>query len=400
MTRKCAICGLESEIEDALLPVRDSYYSDKIFYCPACSKKRSTQLGESYLIACVVLLVGGFVWAIARSQNEFAWLTFQSGLFMCFVAMVVAPHELGHVLAAFVTRARMFQVTVGLGRTLYKRDFLGIEWEFCAIPICGFTVVAVGDRKFYRTRSFLISLGGPLMNFLLGFAAIIALWRVSSPWLAAVIRPFIAANAFVFVFNLIPRKVNFAGTLMESDGLTLLNVLFMSTSKIDKEIETYYLWEGYSHSMRGRIEDAKQSYEKGLACFPDSVAFQSGMGRALLERGNYVDARSMFVQLQKNTDLKPAMAIHLLNNIATADVMMGTKELLDEADVFSQTACEKMPWQPEFKGTRGLVLAKKGHIEQGLALLKEAMDKTENSSHKAVYASYIAEFENKKSNAV
>jgi hypothetical protein len=39
---------------------------------------------------------------------------------------------------------------------------------------------------------------------------------------------------------------------------------------------------------------------------------------------------------------------------------------------------------------------KKGHIEQGLTLLKEVMDKTENSSHKAVYASYIAEFENKK----
>ena len=67
---------------------------------------------------------------------------------------------------------------------------------------------------------------------------------------------------------------------------------------------------------------------------------------------------------------------------------------------FLKTACEKMPWQPEFKGTRGLVLAKKGHIEQGLALLREAMGKTENPSFKALYASYIAEFESKKSNAI
>ena len=67
------------------------------------------------------------------------------------------------------------------------------------------------------------------------------------------------------------------------------------------------------------------------------------------------------------------MAVYLLNDIATADVMIGAKDLLDEADNFSKTACEKMPWQPEFKWTRGLVLAKKGHIEEGLSLLKEAL---------------------------
>jgi tetratricopeptide (TPR) repeat protein len=183
---------------------------------------------------------------------------------------------------------------------------------------------------------------------------------------------------------------------MSSDGLLLLTEPFMSRSEIDKEIEGYYVWEGYTYSMKGRIEDARRSYEKGLAHFPDSVELQSRMGRVLLELGNYAEAKNMFVQLRKNTDLEPAMAIHLLNEIATANVMIGGNDLLEEADAFSKTACEKMPWQTEFKGTRGVVLARKGHVEQGLALLKEAMDKTENPSHKAVYASYIAEFENKK----
>ena len=241
VSRKCAICGLESEKENDLLPVQNSYCSDKIFYCPACSEKRSTQLGESYLIACVVVLVGGFVWAMARPQNEFASLMFQTGLFMCFVAVAVVPHELGHVLAAFVTKAKVFQVTIGLGRTLYKHDFLGIEWKFCAIPICGFVIPGISSKKFYRTRSFLISLGGPLMNLLLGFAAMLALFHISSPWLAAVIRAFMAANIFGLVFGLLPRKVNFAGTNMESDGLTLLNVPFMSRLEIDREIEANYV---------------------------------------------------------------------------------------------------------------------------------------------------------------
>ena len=397
MVRKCAKCGVVSEIEEAF---QKSNYSNKTFYCPACREKDAIQLGKSYLTACIMVLVGGLVWVMINQQNEFASLIFQGGLFMCFTAVLAVPHELGHVLAAFMTKTKIFQVTIGLGRVLYTRDFWGIEWKFCAIPICGFTRGGFNNRKFYRLRSFLTTLGGPLMNFLLGFVAIIVLWQVSSPWFSAVIRAFIAANIFELVFNLIPRKANFAGTLMPSDGLILLTVLFMSELKINQEIEGLYIWEGYNHSIRGRIEDARRIYEKGLTCFPDSVALQSGMGRILLDLGNYVDARNLFVQLKKNTDFKPSIAIHLLNEIATADVMMGTKDLFDEADDFSRTACEKVPWQAEFKGTRGLVLAKKGHIEQGLSLLREALDASDYFSHKEIYASYIAEYESKKSNVV
>ena len=395
MSHKCAICGIESEIEEAFLPIRNSY-SNTIFYCPTCWEKRSTQHGGSYLIACVTVLVGGLVWVMASPQNEFAWLIFQTGLFWCFTTLVVVPHELGHVLAALMTKTKVFQVTIGLGNILYKHDFLGIEWKFCAIPICGFTIIGIGSRKFYRTRSLLTTLGGPLVNFLLGVAALIILFRVSSPWLLAVIRPFLAANIFVLLFGLVPRKVNIASGNTPSDGLLLLSVPFMSELKINQEIEAYYLWEAYCYSMRGRTEDARRSCEEGLARFPNSAAIQNEMGRVLLELGKYVEARNLFVQLQKSSDLKPAETFRLLNDIATADVMMGTKELLDEADAFSKTACEKMPWQIEFKWARGLVLVEKGNVEQGLTLLKEVMDKLETSHRKATYADYVAKVENKK----
>lgn len=397
MAHKCAKCGVTSEIEEAFLK---SNSSDEIFYCPACQEKKSTHLGESFLISCPIVLVGGFVWVISRPQNEFAWLVFQAGLFLCFITITTLPHELGHVLTSFAVKAKVSKVTIGLGRILYKRNFLGIEWIFCAIPICGVTHVTIGDRKFYRTRSFLISSGGPLVNFFMLAVAMILLFHNSSPWFSAVIKAFIIANIFELVHNLLPRKINFAGKSMSSDGLTLLNVPFMSRANIDKEIEGYYAWQGYKYSIKGRIEDARRSFEQGLARFPDSVELQIRMGRILLDMGNYADARNMFVQLKKNTAIEPAMAVRLLNDIATADVMMGTEQLLNEADAFSMTACEKMPWRPEFKGTRGLVLAKKGRIEEGLALLKEALAKTEDSSDKAWYASYIAEFESKKGNAV
>jgi len=398
MSHKCAICGIESEIEEAFLPVRKSYYSDKIFYCPVCWEKSSTQHGKSYLTACIIVLVGGLVWVMASPQNELAWLMFQIGLFWCFTTLVAVPHELGHVFAAFITKAKVFQVTIGLGRTLYNCDFWGIEWKLCAIPICGSAIIGISNRRFYRTRSFLTTLGGPLVDCFLAFAALVVLFRISSPWLLAVVRMFLAANIFVLLFGLLPRKVNIAGTSTSSDGLALLTVPFMSRLKINKEIEAYYLWEGYNYSMRGRTEDARQSYEKGLACFPNSVAIQNEMGGALLALGKYVEARNLFVQLRKSSDLKPVENIRLLNDIATADIMIGRKELLEEADAFSKIVCENMPWQTEFKWTRGLVLVEKGNIEQGLALLKEVIDKLETSHRKAICAYYITEVENKKGN--
>jgi hypothetical protein len=400
MARKWAKCGVVSEIEEAILPIRDSYHSNEIFYCSTCRKKNAIQRGESYLIGCVIALIGGFVCVIINPQNEFARFIFQGGLFMCFVAITALPHELGHVLAAFATRAKVFSVNIGLGRVLYKRDFLGIEWKFCAIPICGLTSTGFNSKKFYRLKRFLVSLGGPLANFVMMAAAVILLFYISSPWLLAVVKSFIAANVFDLVYNLLPRKGNYGGTLVPSDGLTLLTVPFMSDLKINQNIEACYIWEGYGHFLRGRFEDARRIYETGLIHFPGSFVLQEERGRILLELGNYVDARNIFVQLQKNTDIDSTTAVSLLNEIATVDFEMGTKELLDEADDFSRTACEKMPWQTEFKGTRGLVLAKKGRIEEGLALLREAMDKTEKSSDKAWYASHIAEYENKKSNAV
>jgi hypothetical protein len=244
------MCGLESEAEKDFVPVHSSYYAETKFYCRTCWKKHSTQNGESYLIACAILLFGGFFGCFFCPQNDLAWLTCQSGLFICFVALLAVPHELGHVFAAFITRAKIFTVDIGLSKILYQGYFGGIEWKFRAIPICGFVIPGIRSSTFHRTRSFLISLGGPMMNFLLGFIAVIVLFHTSSPWLVAVIKSFIAANIFELLYSLWPRKVNIADVNTLSDGLALLTIPFMSKAQIEKNIESYYLWEDYVNNVR------------------------------------------------------------------------------------------------------------------------------------------------------
>ena len=105
MSRKCAKCGIESEVEEAFLRERKSYYSEKKFYCPACWEKVAIQRGESYLIALAIILIGGLIWLIANPQNEFAQFTFQIGLLGCFIITAELIHELGHVFAGLIIRA-------------------------------------------------------------------------------------------------------------------------------------------------------------------------------------------------------------------------------------------------------------------------------------------------------
>ncbi|MBN1392036.1 MAG: site-2 protease family protein [Sedimentisphaerales bacterium] len=345
--------------------------------------------------ASLIVLAGGFIWAILSPRNEFPRFVFEIGLIGCFINLLSLPHELGHVCAAFITRVRIFQVTIGVGRLLYKRELWGIDWKFHAVPFCGLTLTGFDNKKFYRFKKILVSLGGPLANCLLIIAGIILLFYVSSQWFSTILKAFIVANAAELLFNIVPRRDSFYGTIMQSDGLSLLTVPFMSESQINHEIEANYVWQIYTHYMKGRVEMAMQTYEKGMVMFPDSSAIQNEMGQMLLNQRKFGEARNLFVRLHKKADVEPAIRLDLLNSIAAADVMLEENSLLEEADEFSRIAFESMPWQSNFKWIRGLVLSKKGHTQQGLTLLKEVMKNTEDPSLKSWYASYIADIENK-----
>jgi Tfp pilus assembly protein PilF len=42
------------------------------------------------------------------------------------------------------------------------------------------------------------------------------------------------------------------------------------------------------------------------------------------------------------------------------------------------------------KGTRGIVLVEKGEFDEGISLLKQAMEENETPHHKAINAAYLA----------
>jgi hypothetical protein len=238
MSRKCAKCGLTFELDQTYqIP------SATLFYCPSCQENKSIQLCDSFFKAGITAMVTGFIWVIFSPQNDFAWFFFQSGLMLCFINLLTLPHELGHTITAFLTGANIFQVSVGMGKILFKCDFLGTEWILHKIPFSGYTLMGFDNNKFYRLRNFLVYLGGPLVNFLLIFLPVPLLFILTSPWLLALSKSFIMANIYVFLHSLYPRKFFSSGMYSQSDGLSLLTIPFMSDEEINQQIETSLAWQ-------------------------------------------------------------------------------------------------------------------------------------------------------------
>lgn len=274
MSFTCVKCGKVINEE----PVLKFNPSDTLQYCRKCYGKRNAIFSDSFIAACSILLIGGLLLAIFK--NDF--LILQAGLLALFLPLSVITHELGHAAMALLLKAKVTQIHIGRGKFLNNFSFYGIDWEFYSLPISGYVHTLILSRKFYRLKSFLISLAGPLSELLIALAALALLFLIPSSCFSIFIKPFIAVNIYSFVCGFIPTETIIKNREVPTDSLRLLTLPLMSKSKADKEIEACYAWYGYTLSKRGRIEEAGEILEKGLALFPESEAIHSEIERLKL----------------------------------------------------------------------------------------------------------------------
>ena len=142
---------------------------------------------------------------------------------------------------------------------------------------------------------------------------------------------------------------------------------------------------------QGDPSSARRWIDEALRRHPTSPSAQIGMGYLLTKLRDFDGARQVFAAtLAANRVLKPAMRYVLLNNIAYAHAVLRDPDRLDEADRYSAEAYKNAPWVPAFVGTRGTVLVARGQTEEGVALLRRAMDASDEESGKAENACELA----------
>jgi hypothetical protein len=159
--------------------------------------------------------------------------------------LVVAWHELGHLLAAIAGKARPQALLVGRGPLLWRREasngFL-IEWR--ALPISGLVALRSSIFQPARWRQFLFIAAGPIASALLSLALWLLYWHASQvgthagAWAGASTRSlfFVALlSLFTFLESLIPYETDLYGQTRGSDGLQILRLFWPHVPKVTRK---------------------------------------------------------------------------------------------------------------------------------------------------------------------
>ena len=209
---------------------------------------------------------------------------------------------------------------------------------------------------------------------------------------------FFVASMVSFGYNLVPRYFENVCGKMPNDGQIIRKILAMKKPAIEALPVYYYLYEGSECHKRKQEQMAKEWFERGLALFPNNVTLLDRRAAVLTYQKQFSEAREIFLQLLNLPDVDIYHRCYFANNLAWVDTLIGGDELIQEADKYSAEALDNMPHVSYFKGTRGAVLVETGRFDEGLKLLKEAMESAMDSTSKALDACHISIAEHRRGN--
>ena len=346
-------------------------------------KRKVSELRLSVWIWGIFAVIG----MIAAVHGQ--WFFLNLLLTALFTVLMIIPHELGHAIATRWLGGKVFRITIGSGRLAWRGTVFGFPCEIRQFPFHGSTLSLTRDRSLYRLRRFLIVISGPAVN--LGFLYLIL--QISDPSLSPSLAPawcLAAANAWILVANLFPYKLKLPTGKIPNDGLSLIMMPFLSEAKVEQMLRLYYVYEGVEALSNSQLYHAKAIFREGLEKYPENSFLRNGLGIACLELGQFREARSIFTSLLNRNEASKLLHAVLLNNLAYADILCDRHGLLEEADNLSLQVYRNFPWVPAFKRTRGIILVELSRIDEGIALLRQAMEGNEEPRSIAVDAAYLA----------
>jgi hypothetical protein len=201
---RCAQCGVSStERSCFIVPER---FSKPPHYvrCLTCEQRRLTpgaiggiRGAVSVTLFPVVMLLG-----LGGAHGWSPWL-----FLICAVLYPIAiiAHEAGHAVMGGLLGLELGGVGIGYGPVVWKFGIRGLPVQIHAWPFSGRVFLGASSLKVLRTRLWLATLMGPVVNVLLAVGA--ALWwdPLESLWGTAVVALWFTVNV-ILVLSLSPTR--------------------------------------------------------------------------------------------------------------------------------------------------------------------------------------------------
>jgi tetratricopeptide (TPR) repeat protein len=224
------------------------------------------------------------------------WLCLNIVIFYLLNPIVIFLHELGHVFATICLGMTVTEVAIGGGKTIFESRLFGIDWKLKKVPDGGVTYILEKSICFYRSRSFLIALFGPLTNFILAWLPL------RFPHEFITINPpgvyifpgiiFCLINAIAVINNLTPQHIFIDGRRVPTDGLQMLTAPFLSQREVADRVSLSWLIAGHNWECTSNYQKAIESFNRAIqhnpACF-QAYQRRGNAYRALKDNRSAID---------------------------------------------------------------------------------------------------------------
>lgn len=380
---RCDRCNVETTQPEILKKVPRSFRTDFHYYCPRCVAELATHGRRRHLWTCAFMLMGGILLTYFSPKLDLGWLLLNGAWLQVCLALTVIPHELAHAFAARALGLRVFRIFIGSGSTWWRGSLFGFDVEARTSPFDGVVLAASRDGQGVRWRLFLFTAAGLLANavfFLVARLAYGPLLENVHFTSAFVGWPMIAlANLLVLAGNLWPHHVQTSMGLLPSDGLQMLHILLGRNQRSAQEHRAdWFLLESHFCYESLHNDEARAWIERGLAEYPQSVPLLSQKAQILLNAGELEAARATALGIPTDGSPADAKNVNVTNHLAYVNALLGTHELLEEADHYSVENLAAYPWSAAVRDTRGVVLLALGRSGEALPHLRESATQFQN----------------------
>lgn len=330
-------------------------------------------------------LCGFIIIAVAPKNPVGFALVWIFGLAAAAVFSVVL-HELAHAGVAVLVGLRPIRISLGRGAKLAEKRIGGIKWVFNSVPSEGYVLALQPKLPWLRTRLFLFTLAGPLINVILliiAGASLVALplWFDLLPGLLAFMVCLIVVNVIFLPVSLWPQRVRIQDCgYVPNDGLLLVRTPFLEESELERTRASIQ----YIHAIEMTQEGAARITARGSACSP------SLYWKYLLQEITVADFLLAMRWILDQPGLSTELRNHALDSFCTFVLFQGATDQLDEAERYSGELLRNQPDAWSIKGTRGCILVEKGDLTVGMSLLSEVIENDPNPSDRAISACFLA----------
>lgn len=304
-------------------------------------------------------------------------------------------HEWGHWFFTRLVGEYPKRIVIGTGHLLMRTHFFKSKLNLYSKFQSGYVMLNIKDDKYYRLKTFVGVLGGPLTNIAIGLIVITVVpFSMDFSKTIAFSIWFGYLQLLVGLGNLTPfrRKIN--GFPMDFDGRIILNILL---GKYKKETSN----EVIDLCLEGDDYVATQQYEKALAQYKQclQIATESGpaitctirfnIGICHFNLGDYDEALHDLKEVENQLPAKEVerLAGYLYNLYANIYLVQGD---IEQATTMGQQALQLLPELDPIRHTWGCILVENEEWDRGKEMLSPQMDFNYVNSSTLLSAMYLA----------